>query len=117
MKTTISVTGMEFYAHHGCFEEERTIGTHFKVDVAMQVAVDEAAEQDDLDKTVNYQIVHQQVEEIMKQPSRLLEHVAYRMMKKLKQEFPLIEHLKVTVYKLNPPLGGKTAWSAVSMED
>lgn len=117
MKTTISVIGMEFYAHHGCFEEERLIGTHFKVDVEMQGPLDEAAREDDLDKTANYQIVHQKVAQIMERPSHLLEHVAYQIINTLKQEFPFMEHLKVTVYKLNPPLGGKTAWSSVTMED
>lgn len=28
---------MEFYAHHGCFEEERKVGTWFQVDLEMMV--------------------------------------------------------------------------------
>ncbi len=30
---TISITGMEFHAFHGCFKEEQVIGNTFIVDV------------------------------------------------------------------------------------
>ena len=28
----IAIEGMEFYSYHGCFKEEKEIGTHFIVD-------------------------------------------------------------------------------------
>jgi len=33
MNSKILLSGMEFYAHHGCFKEERQVGAHFKVDL------------------------------------------------------------------------------------
>lgn len=33
----ISIENMEFYAYHGCFEEEQKIGTRFQVDLNMEV--------------------------------------------------------------------------------
>ena len=35
--TTIFLTGMRFYAYHGCFEEEQKIGTHFIADVTSRM--------------------------------------------------------------------------------
>ena len=33
----ISIENMEFYAYHGCFEEEQMIVTRFQVDLNMEV--------------------------------------------------------------------------------
>jgi dihydroneopterin aldolase len=33
---TITLNDMKFYAHHGCFDEERLIGTRFLVDVELE---------------------------------------------------------------------------------
>lgn len=116
MKSKIALSGMEFYAYHGCFAEEKIIGTRFKVDVCLHCDVTEAAILDDLSKTVNYQQVHSIVAEVMKESVNTLEALAYKIIKKLKENFQIIEKAEVTVYKMNPAIGGKTAWASVSME-
>ena len=115
MKTEISLSGMEFWAHIGCFEEERVIGTRFKVDVSFFYDAATAAETDDLTQAVNYQEVYSVVKSVMATPAQLLEHVVHNIVKELKKRFPQISDLKVTVRKLNPVLGGKTAEAAVTM--
>lgn len=117
MLSKISLVGMEFYAHHGCFEEERLIGTRFKVDVHISCDITEAAKNDDLSKTVNYQQVHVLVEKVMNESVNMIETLAYRIIQLLKKEFDIIQKVEVTVYKLNPVIGGKTAWAAVTMEE
>jgi len=112
----IHLTDMRFYAYHGCFEEERVVGTHFAVDCTLEVNCGEAAERDDLTKTVNYQEVYLLIAEEMKQPSSILEHVAYRIIKRLHGEFPTVEHVRVVVRKLCPPLGGKIGEVAVEFD-
>ena len=54
----ISLEGMEFFAHHGCFEEEQIIGTKFIVDFYYESDTAEAEKTDDLDVTINYQSVY-----------------------------------------------------------
>ena len=54
---TILLTGMRFYAYHGCFEEEQKIGTHFVVDVALTYNAEAAVTSDDVEQSVNYQLV------------------------------------------------------------
>ena len=61
----IRLEGMHFYAHHGCFEEERVIGTRFIVDVALCVDTTLAEHSDSLDDTVNYAEVYQVVKKEM----------------------------------------------------
>ena len=117
MQSKIILSGMEFYAYHGCFEEEKVIGTHFKVDAILYYDITEAAMHDDLNKTVNYQVVYGLVKEIMEQPANILEHLCYKITSRIKQHYPAITKTEITVYKLNPSIGGKTNWVAVTMED
>ena len=103
---TILLNGLRFYAYHGCFEEERSIGTHFVVDLAFETDTLRAQRSDNIADTVSYLDVYQVVKREMAKPSHLLEHVADRVGEALLQEFPAIEHVRVRVSKMNPPLGG-----------
>ena len=47
---------MRFFAHHGCFGEEKTIGNYFIVDFAAETDMTAASESDSLDDALNYQI-------------------------------------------------------------
>lgn len=103
----IKLEGMEFFAYHGCFEEEQIIGTKFRIDLNIEANVDEAAETDDLSKTINYLSVYQMVKKQMEIKSRLLENVGKRILDELYNQFPGVIKAEVKVSKLNPPLGGK----------
>lgn len=104
---TIAINGMRFYARHGCFAEERTIGTHFRVDLALKTDTSQAEMSDNIADTVNYLEVYRVVKREMERPSNLLEHVAYRVGEAVRKEFAGVESVTVKVYKLNPPLGGQ----------
>lgn len=110
----IRIDGMSFYAHHGCFEAERSIGTRFRVDVTLRVDTDKAEQSDDLDDTVNYADVYSVIKREMAIPSHLLEHVAHRIALSVLEAFSSVERIDVKVSKLNPPLGGQI--DAVSVE-
>ncbi len=111
----INIQGMQFYAYHGCFPEETLVGTHFRVDCSLEVDIQLAARTDNLEQTINYQKVYQLIAEEMEQSSSLLENVAYRMLKSLHFHFPVLKKGWVTVYKMNPPLGGKIESVSVEM--
>ena len=98
---------MKFYAHHGCFEQERAIGTHFKVDLALHTDTTRAEETDDINHTVNYLDVYQVVKKEFQNPSHLLEHVAHRVGEAVLTSFRQVEKVEIEVFKLNPPLGGQ----------
>lgn len=103
----ISIEGMEFFAYHGCFKEEQIIGTKFLVDIHIETDTKKAEESDDLSKTINYQEVYCLVKKEMKIKSKLLEHVARRILSSLNLNFPQTKNATIKISKLNPPLGGK----------
>ena len=107
MNDKIQLSGMEFYAHHGCFEEERQVGTHFKVDLILEYDAMQAAQNDDIDQAVNYQAVYLEVKEIMQHSVNLLETLCQNILFMLKEKYPQVKHAEVAVHKLNPALGGK----------
>lgn len=111
----LELKGMEFYAFHGCFEEERVIGNRFIVDFECTTDMERAILSDDINDAVNYQSIYNVIKEEMMIPSNLLEHVAGRILSKICSEFPMITSAVVSVSKLNPPLGGEVGASRVEL--
>lgn len=103
----ISLENMEFHAFHGCLEHEQQLGNSFLVTLSMELDTAQAGKTDELEHTLNYQLVYDAVKKQMDIPSKLIEHVGQRILDSVFDEFPQIQSLEVKLSKLNPPLGGK----------
>lgn len=110
----IAINGMRFYAHHGCFEQERSIGTNFIVDMQFTTDTSVAEVSDNIDDTVSYLDVYQVVGREMRIPSNLLEHVARRVGEAVLADFAAVDDVTIKIHKVNPPLGGQM--DSVSVE-
>ena len=84
MKHTIEVNGIKIYAFHGCLPEEEKIGGHYSVDVMLNTNFAEAANSDDLNKTIDYCDVNKIIVEERAIRSKLIEHVGQRIVNRLK---------------------------------
>ncbi|MCC9137902.1 dihydroneopterin aldolase [Pontibacter silvestris] len=113
----IALEGMEFFAFHGYYDEEQRIGNKYGIDLFINTDLQRAAESDDLDETVNYEVLYNLVLEEMKVPARLLEHLGHRIIDKVYDRFTFVQSVKINVYKFNPPLGGICKWAKVSLEE
>ncbi len=102
----IILENMEFYAFHGCYAEERTIGGTYLVTVELEADLAKAAQTDNVNNTINYETVYNLVKREMAQPSNLIEHVAYRIKNAIQTAFEQA-NVTVKVSKIAPPLGGK----------
>ncbi len=116
MESIITIENMEFYAYHGCFTEEQAIGTHFFVDLEFIQDSSLAVKTDNIEDTVNYLSVYQSIKKEMSKNSKLIEHLAYRVLLRLFKDFSEIHSANITIKKMNPPLGGKMQYVAVKME-
>lgn len=105
MKAEIAVEGIECFAYHGCLKEEAIIGGRYVVDAYFTADITESVANDELSKTIDYVKVNAIVQQEMQQRSKLIEHVAGRILKSLRKEFPDCEEIKVRVTKLSPPAG------------
>jgi len=106
---------MQFYAHHGVMEQERLIGNYFTVDLTMTVNIEKATFSDRLEDTINYADIFQQVKTEMEIPSNLLEHVAGRIIIRLRKEYPVIEKIELSIAKHRPPVGGDVSEAVVTL--
>lgn len=106
MTTKIVLKAMRFYAYHGVAEQERQVGNTFLVDLTLTAPLQQAVASDRLEDTINYAEVYETVREEMRIPSRLLEHVAGRILDALHHRFPTLQAAEITLSKLNPPFGG-----------
>ena len=101
----IQVNGIKGYGYHGCMDEEALIGQLYVVDVKLWADFLEAAEEDDLTKTVDYVEVNRIVQQQLKHRSKLIETVTLRIAKELKS-IELVQKVEVTVCKPSPPING-----------
>ena len=105
--SNIFLENMEFHAFHGCLEFEQQLGNTFLVSLSMELDTEQAGKTDNLEDTLNYQLVYDAVKVQMEIPSKLIEHAGQRILDSVFGKFPQIKELEVKLSKLNPPLGGK----------
>ena len=110
MEYRIVLTRMEFHALHGCYELERKVGNRLTAELG------HAATDDDVRKTVNYLTAYEVVEMQMRITQHTIERVATNIIEAIYATFPQVRHVKCTVSKLAPPLGGKLEKVSVVLE-
>ena len=104
--TEIFLEGLEFYAHHGYYEEEQSLGNRFQVDLKIFTSVPEEGYHEKLSLTVDYVKVYALINEQMKIKFKLLETLGERIIQKIVKDFQMIERVEVTISKFNPPISG-----------
>lgn len=117
MKHTVEVNGIKLYAYHGCLPEEGKIGGHYTVDVSISTDFSSSFDSDDLNDTVDYVDINKIVKEEMSQRSKLIEHVAKRILRRFKKEITGINLARIKVIKHCPPIEGDVNDVAVIIEE
>ncbi|AOW22079.1 dihydroneopterin aldolase [Urechidicola croceus] len=102
----IKVQNIRVYAYHGCLIEEGKIGSDYRVDVKVKADLSKSTRTDELADTVDYVHLNLIVKEEMAIRSKLLEHVADRILDRILDEIPMVQIANVSVSKINPPIGG-----------
>ena len=102
----IILNEIRVYAFHGCMEEEKRIGSDYIVNLEVETDMINPAKTDDIVDAVDYVSLNKIVKEEMSVSSKLLEHVAQRIIDRVLKQFSEVESIEVSVAKLNPPIGG-----------
>jgi dihydroneopterin aldolase len=101
----IAVRGLRAHAHHGVYAHEREQGQIFLVDAVLEVNTRPAAATDDLELTVNYAELAQQLHHVLvSEPVDLLETLAQRLAD-VGLAHPLVDAVEITVHKPEADLG------------
>src|SRR5690606_34981962 len=106
----------KIYAFHGCLIEEGQIGSDYLVNLSVKADLQNAANTDMLSDTVDYVMLQYIVREEMAVRAKLLEHVAKRIINSIFERIEMVNEVKVSVAKRNPPIGGDVAEVSVTMQ-
>ena len=112
---SVKIRNIQVYAYHGCLVEEGKIGSDYRVDVEVKANLQRSAKSDLLKDTVNYVHVNRIVREEMGVRSKLLEHVAKRILDRIFAEISIADKAIVEVSKINPPVGGNVEMVTIVM--
>lgn len=113
----IRLKNIRVFSNHGCLVEEAKIGSNYRVDLEITADLLQSAVTDELADTVDYVHLNKIVKEEMAIRSKLLEHVARRIIVRIFDELPLVSTILIEVSKINPPIGGDVEQVTIVMEE
>lgn len=113
----IRLKNCAFFARHGLFNEEETLGQRFFVDAELVVNGEAGAlENDDFEKVVDYGAAFQVIERIITGKRRfLIEALALDVAKDICATFPIVKHTTITIRKPSAPVKGILDYAEVSV--
>jgi dihydroneopterin aldolase len=114
---TIKLTNIRTYSYHGCLLEEGKIGSDYRVDLEVKSDLRKSSISDSLEDTVDYVVLNGIVMEEMGIRSKLLEHVANRIITRIFKEIPSVSRIVLAVSKINPPIEGDVEAVTIEMEE
>ena len=101
---TVQLHKLIFSGRHGVFKEELATGNSFEVN--LDVSYEESEHPfTGLDSIVNYVTLFDIIKERMHQPSPLSEKIADEMISKIREQYPFIREVILSIYKLQAPIG------------
>lgn len=113
--TRIALEGMHFFAYHGYYEEERIVGNQFIIDTFVDVDTFDSMD-DDINDTVNYEVIYAIVKAHMNKKYKLLETIALNISTDIKSKFSNIKKVRIKVSKIGPQLGGEVDRAVIEYE-
>ncbi len=115
--STIHLKNVRIFTNHGCLIEEEKIGSDYLVNLTVKADLSKATKTDSLSDTVDYVHLQHIIKTEMAQRSKLLEQVGQRILDRIFIEIPLVKKAKVSISKMNPPIGGDVAEVVVTIKD
>ncbi|WP_116790123.1 dihydroneopterin aldolase [Flavobacterium psychrotrophum] len=113
----IKLKNIRTFSYHGCLVEESKIGSDYTVDLEIKTDLRKSMITDELADTVDYVHLNRIVMEEMAIRSKLLEHVAHRIVKRTFDELPQVSRVLLSVSKVNPPIGGDVEAVTIQIEE
>lgn len=112
----IKLNNIRTFSFHGCMDEEAKIGSDYRIDVVAKGDFTKAAVTDELEYAIDYVHLNKIVKEEMDKRAKLLETVCQRIIDRVFVEIRMVNEVKVSVSKINPPIGGDVEYVTVEMQ-
>jgi dihydroneopterin aldolase len=110
---TVALKEVRCYAYHGFYPEEQLTGGMFFVDA--EVTFEANNDTENLDRTVNYEVLNEIIRFEMENTQKLLETVVKNILEQIIAKYSFLKTVKVGVKKMSPPMKGEIGHSFVSL--
>jgi 7,8-dihydroneopterin aldolase/epimerase/oxygenase len=100
--TGVHLKNVKFHAHHGVYAGEEKTGGPFEVTLSVWYHSPLAVT--GLHQTVNYVELFDIINQRMQQPTALLETIATDVCDAVKNKFPFVDKIEISIDKLAPPI-------------
>lgn len=110
-KTKIGICDASFFAFHGYYPEERKMGTHFIINLDVEISI----ETKDLDSTVNYENLFSICKNQMYNTQLLIESVAKNIIDEITLRYNHVDKIHIRIDKIGAQLGGSLKSAFVEM--
>lgn len=117
MKSYILLENIILHANHGFYDQENRVGNTFIIDLKVNINNKKSLDTDELSDTVSYADLYEIIKKEMSIPSKLLEHVAGRIIKNIRDKHRSIKTIELKLSKQNPPLGGNIEKASIILID
>ncbi len=102
MKLVTALEKLEFFAFHGIYAEEKTIGGKFTLDIWIEQDVPDEIEFKKINEVLDYEKIYAIVKNEMNQPKDLIEEVAKNILDKIELQNADLVSIKIKITKHNP---------------
>ena len=110
---SVSLHHIRIRAPHGMYPEEALHGNDFEVDVDVRLPVTIGEDW----PLIDYARISEIVLSVMNGKTvPLLEMLAQDIFIRLREEWPILSHIKVTIRKMHPPMAGEVRYAQVCFE-
>lgn len=110
---TVALRDVQCHALHGYYPEEQLTGIYFMVDAVVTFEANDDTE--DLNRTVNYEVINTIILEEMARTQKMLETVVRNILDRIISQYPFIHTGEVGIRKLFPPMPGQIGHSFVQL--
>lgn len=110
---TVALNDVRCFALHGYYPEEQLTGTEFLVSV--EVTFIPSGDTEDLQRTVNYEILNTIIREEMALTRQLLESVVKHILDRVISAYPFVQTAVAGIKKMHPPMPGEINNSFVQL--
>lgn len=99
---TILLKDLEFFSHHGLYEQEKVLGNSFIINASFSFKPDEKISS--IHQTINYVSIYDIVKKRMDIPAILLETLAQEIADDMYRFDKRLQSVSVSIEKKNPPI-------------
>lgn len=115
LQSFIHLNDIRLKGYHGVLPQEKVVGNDYIINLSIAIDLSKAIDSDNLNDTISYAEVFNILKKTMQVKCDLIEKVAGNIAKELFKEFENINDLKISITKLNPPMGTDCSGASVEL--